>query len=226
MKIENRKRKIQSDKIVKELIMYLALLSNGIVFISELDIEEDKTSHTSVRTFQRYAEELEKAGAVPKLIKKQDEYKIDYYLVKEAETEVANTFFAPNPSFSFVVKKADIKNSYAREFLDNYMDFNVEHPNAHIAKLARLCKFANRICRISPEDGRKYNTKSIKNIVENIYRKEISKNFNKRTYQRDIDAVVIAFNLVFNNSKTKRYKEVIDAFLQGYQKDKKTNNKQ
>ena len=42
MKINDRKKKIESAKTIKELVMYTALLSSGRVYMPELDFEEEK----------------------------------------------------------------------------------------------------------------------------------------------------------------------------------------
>lgn len=235
MKIKNRKRKIQSDKIVKELIMYLVLLSSGKVYQSELNISTAKfeydhvntnndpetKSSTSLRSFQRYAKDLEEAGAVPPLELKRDPEEEDaFYSVEKYETKQAstNTYQLKHP-WSFVVKKEDIENSFADKYLKDYQDFNTNHSEAHIARLARICKLANGICRSSEKENIETN-KEAKELLENYYRNNIDSNYNSKTFQRDVDVVIIALNEVFNCSKSDRYKEVIGKFLRGYQREK------
>ena len=162
MKIENRKKKIQSDKIVKELIMYLALLSSGKVYQSELNIstaefeydhnntviDPEIKSPTSLRSFQRYAKDLEEAGAVPSLELERDPEEEDaFYSVEKYKTKQSNlnNYHSKYP-LSFVVKKEDVAGSFAK-YLKDYQDFNVNHSETHIARLARICKLANGICR-------------------------------------------------------------------------------
>lgn len=232
MKIENRKRKIQSDKIVKELIMYLALLSSGKVYQSELNIStaefDDEQDHTnavpeiefptSLRSFQRYAKDLEEAGAVPPLeIERDPEEEDAFYSVEKYETKQTNTNnYQSKYPWSFVVKKEDIKQSFADKYLKDYQDFKIDHSEAHIARLARICKLANGVCR-SLEKRKIKTDKEAKEFLENYYRNNINSDYNSKTFQRDVDVLIIALNEVFNSSASDRYKEVIGKFLRGYQ---------
>ena len=233
MKIGNRKRKIQSDKIVKELIMYLDLLSSGKVYQSELNLstfemEDDFNSTnteiespTSLRTFQRYAKDLEEAGAVPRLELRRDPDEGDnpFYNVEKYKTEQASrNYKSSNQSYSFVVKKEDLKQSFADVYLKDYQNFNINHSEAHIARLARICKLANGVCR-SLEKRKIKTDKEAKEFLENYYRNNISSDYNSKTFQRDVDVLIIALNEVFNSSASDRYKEVIGKFLRGYQRE-------
>ena len=236
MKIENRKKKIQSDKIVKELIMYLALLSSGKVYQSELnisttefeydldhtDIDPETKSPTSLRSFQRYAKDLEEAGAVPSLELERDPEEEDaFYSVEKYETKQKNTNnYQSKYPWSFVIKKEDIKNSFADKYLKDYQDFNVNHSEAHIARLARICKLANGICRSLEKENIETN-KEAREFIEDYYRNNIDNNYNSKTFQRDVDVLIIAFNEVFNYPDSNRYKEVIGKFLRGNQNEKK-----
>ena len=235
MKIKNRKRKIQSDKLVKELIMYLALLSSGKVYQSELNIstaefeydhnntviDPEIKSPTSLRSFQRYAKDLEEAGAVPSLELERDPEEEDaFYSVEKYETKQKNTNnYQSKYPWSFVIKKEDIKNSFADKYLKDYQDFNVNHSEAHIARLARICKLANSICRSSEKENIETN-KEAKEFLEEYYRNNIDSDYNQKTFQRDVDVVIIALNEVFNYSNSDRYKEVMGKFLKGYQRKK------
>lgn len=240
MKIGNRKRKIQSDKIVKELIMYLALLSTGKVYQSELNISTEEfeydpkctaanvatidneiKSSTSLRSFQRYAKDLEEAGAVPPLeLQRDSEEKDPFYSVEAYETKQTsiNTYQSKHP-WSFMVKREDIESSFADKYLKDYQDFNVNHSEAHIARLARICKYANGVCKSS----KKRNIGSDENageFLEDYYKNNINSNYNLKTFQRDTDVLIIALNEVFNSPKEDRYKDVIGKFLKGYQREK------
>lgn len=236
MKIENRKKKIQSDKIVKELIMYLALLSSGKVYQSELNIDtsemEDELNNTntnpeiesptSLRTFQRYVKDLEKAGALPPLELKRDTKEGDaFYSVEKYKTKRTSTnTYQSKHQYSFVVKKEDIESSFADKYLEDYQDFNVNHSEAHIARLARICKLANGICRSLEKENIETN-KEAREFIEDYYRNNIDNNYNSKTFQRDVDVLIIAFNEVFNYPDSDRYKEVIGKFLRGNQNEKK-----
>ena len=222
MKINNRKKKIQSEKIVKELMMYLALLSSGKVYPFELNLGEDDTL-ISLRTFQRYAKELEETGAVPTLEITKDEEGLHYCAFKEEPVFTKPEFSRSSSPFSFIVRKADVKNTSADHYIYDYQDFNIDHEDSHTAKLSRICKMANRICRMTEEE-RLMNDVNLNDFLKTYYKEEVSSNFNTRTYQRDLDAVVIALNEIFNDSENKRYKEVVKMFLQGYQKILKKAN--
>lgn len=63
MIISNRKKKDESDKLVKELLMYTHLVNNNIIY----DFFFNEISNTNKRSLQRYAKELYLCGAVPKL---------------------------------------------------------------------------------------------------------------------------------------------------------------
>ncbi len=236
MKVENRKRKIQSEKIVKELIMYLALLSSGKVYQSELNIstaefeydgdhtntDPETKSSTSLRSFQRYAKDLEEAGSIPSLELKRDPEEEDaFYSVEKYETKQTstNTYQSKHP-WSFVVKREDIENSFADKYLKDYQDFNVNHSETHIARLARICKLANGICRSLEKENIETN-KEAREFIEDYYRNNIDNNYNSKTFQRDVDVLIIAFNEVFNYPDSDRYKEVIGKFLRGNQNEKK-----
>ena len=233
MKIENRKKKIQSDKIVKELIMYLALLSSGKVYQSELNIstaefeydhnntviDPEIKSPTSLRSFQRYAKDLEEAGAVPSLELERDPEEEDaFYSVEKYKTKQSNpnNYHSKYP-LSFVVKKEDVAGSFAK-YLKDYQDFNVNHSKTHIARLARICKLANGICR-NIEKKNIETDKEAKEFLENYYRNNIDSNYSSKTFQRDVDVVIIALNEVFNCPTSDRYKQVIGKFLRGYQRE-------
>lgn len=227
MKIGNRKRKIQSDKIVKELIMYLDLLSSGKVYQSEPNIstaefeyDRDFTgiypkieSSTSLRSFQRYAKDLKEAGAIPSLELKRDPEDDDaFYSVEKYETKQPNpNNYQPKYPLSFVVKKEDVAGSFAK-YLKDYRGFNVNHSEAHIARLARMCKFANGICRSSEKNNIKTDNEA-KGFLENFYRNNIDSNYNQKTFLRDADVLIITLNEVFNCPKSDRYKEVMGKFL-------------
>ncbi|MBR2788156.1 MAG: hypothetical protein IKD94_03235, partial [Erysipelotrichaceae bacterium] len=65
MKIDGRKKKIESDKKIQIIKMYMILLDYGTVYDYELDLDCSKEKDQT--TFRRYANELHRIGAIPKV---------------------------------------------------------------------------------------------------------------------------------------------------------------
>ena len=65
MKIDGRKKKIESDKLVQVLKMYNIFLEYGSVYDFELGL--DCSTERDQTTFRRYANELIRIGAIPKI---------------------------------------------------------------------------------------------------------------------------------------------------------------
>lgn len=65
MKIEGRRKKIESDKKVQIIKMYMIFLDYGTVYDYELSLDCSKEKDQA--TFRRYANELHRVGAIPKV---------------------------------------------------------------------------------------------------------------------------------------------------------------
>ena len=65
MKIEGRRKKIESDKKVQIIKMYMIFLDYGTVYDYELGLDCSKEKDQA--TFRRYANELHRVGAIPKV---------------------------------------------------------------------------------------------------------------------------------------------------------------
>lgn len=74
MNIPKRKKKNESEKIVKEILIYIYLLKDGMVYDHQLSA----ISPTFKRSLQRYSKELYLSGAIPKIRLKNDENGLFY----------------------------------------------------------------------------------------------------------------------------------------------------
>ena len=88
MKIANRKKKIESDKMIKETLMYIYLLNDHIVY----DYNLNAVSPTIKRSMQRYGKELIHSGAIPTTRLKKDKNGL-YYKVNDDIVETNKKFF-------------------------------------------------------------------------------------------------------------------------------------
>lgn len=74
MNIPKRRKKNESEKIVKEVLIYIYLLRDGKVY----DYQLNTISPTFKRSLQRYTKELFLSGAIPKIRLKSDENGLYY----------------------------------------------------------------------------------------------------------------------------------------------------
>ena len=74
MIIANRKKKIESEKLIKEVLLYICLINDNICY----DYQLNRISPTFERSLQRYSNELFHSGAIPKLRLKRDENGLFY----------------------------------------------------------------------------------------------------------------------------------------------------
>lgn len=88
MKINNRHKKIESEKLIKEVLMYIYLINDFIVYDTDLNV----ISPTIKRSMQRYASELIHSGAIPKIRLKTSENGL-YYKVNEDILETNKKFY-------------------------------------------------------------------------------------------------------------------------------------
>lgn len=143
MYIENRKKKIESDKLIKEILLYLYLLRDGKAYDYQLSV----VSPTFERTLQRYSKELSLSGAIPKIRLKHDENGLFYEV-----NDLINT----NKRF-YKYEDNDHSNRLARVITIAYLK-EVNHPIA--SNKADLKKFYFE--RLNPNSSDKTFSRDLK----------------------------------------------------------------
>ena len=181
MKIEGRKKKIESDKKIQILKMYMIFLDYGTIYDYELGL--DCTKEKDNATFRRYANELHRIGAIPKVrLKKKTIQNPDgntalYYFyakdVKIKEPKPFNKVFDPE-----LGKEVDLYNPNSLITSNHYHVFRFyrKPTRNRLARIACMIYWMKTRPLHIGERG--------KQEIRNMYNK-LNPNASDKTFQRD-----------------------------------------
>lgn len=185
MKIEGRKKKIESEKMIQILKMYNIFLEYGTVYDFELGLDCSKEKDQA--TFRRYANELHQVGAIPKvklkkeIIESGNKKEIFHYYaapgVKLVQRKPDGYVYVPQ-----VGKKLPVFNPRKAFQQNAYHRFRIPKRPAK-RRLARLLCYEYWMRAFPPHSkGEEYRTR---------YEK-LNPGASEKTYQRDRDLLLLA----------------------------------